>query len=233
MKVGFVIPVLNNYHGALELVNSIKTDHPHQIYIIEQWKDQLPLAGAWNKGFNQAVKDGCDYIFILNDDILFSPDSVNNTILELERLGEEVVLISLNNIKGELEDPYSILSKEEPFAPGMVDDHPNYSCFMVRRDFFDKVGSFDENFNPAWCEDQDSHQRIIALGYRAGVTTAASCVHFGQVSTNLSGPPDSARSVNYFIKKWGSHNPSPPQSYSHPYNNSNLTPKEWVPNYEQ
>lgn len=232
MRIGFVIPPMNNFRGAIALIASIKTKHHPRIYIEEQYRHQKPLAAAWNHGFDRAVEDGCEYVFILNDDVLFAPDTVDNLIKEFERLPDDVVLVSCNNIKGNLSDPYDILTLPEKYEPGDVDDHPNYSCFAVRKDFFEKVGRFDENFVPAWCEDQDSHQRIHLLGLRAVVTTASSCVHFGQVSTNLTGPADSGRSVAYFMKKWGSHNNNPPQLFTHPYNDENLSPKEWIQNYE-
>jgi len=234
MRVGFVIPVLNNFKGAAELIGSIKTAYEPLIYIEEQWRNKKPLAAAWNDGFERAVADGCEYIFILNDDILFAPYSVDKAISEYERLEtDKVVLISCSNILSELDDPYSILKLEADDKPVDVAEHPNYSCFMVKRDFFDKVGRFDENFVPAWCEDQDSHQRIILLGYKAIITTASPCIHFGRVSTKLVGNDDSSQSVSYFTKKWGSHNPNPPQAYPTPYNNPDLTPKDWIANYGQ
>lgn len=235
-KIGITIPVLNNFEGAIELIASVKSqDHDVRFYIEEQWRHQKPLAAAWNHGFDRAVADGCHYVLIANDDIVFSPNCIDNLIAEYERLAfdhEKVVLVSANNILGQLQSADDILTHEQPYAQGMVSDHPNYACFLVRRDFFDKVGRFDENHAPAWCEDQDSHQRIELLGYRAVCTTAASCVHIGGVTTSKLGAPDSTHSVNYFIKKWGSHHDTPPQDFTHPYNNPDMSPKDWIPNYE-
>lgn len=229
-KIGVVIPVLNNFQGALDLIDSAKSiDHELKFYIEQQYAHRKPLAGAWNDGFDRAAKDGCKYILICNDDILFAPETIDYMVQEYKRLkSEKVILICANNIVGQLNRPEDILTMSQNYAPGEVNDHPSYACFLVEDDFFTKVGRFDENFWPAWCEDQDSHQRIVALGYRAVSSTAAAFVHIGQVTTNLLGNNDSSQSVNYFIRKWGSHNPTPPQAYAHPYNDPNLSPKEWI-----
>lgn len=234
-KLGFVIPCLINFKGCVELIASIKTEHPFEIYLEEQWRANKPLAKAWNDGFDRAVAGGCEYIFILNDDILFDQNGVENLVKEMDRLGEgNVVLVSSNNVIGELSDPYHILAHQQPYeAPASVADHPNYSCFMVRKDFFEKVGRFDENFKPAWFEDNDSHHRIEMLGYRAICTAASSCVHFGGVSTAMISNPTSEKSRQYYVMKWGGlpEGHGGKEAYYHPYNNPELTVKDWIPDY--
>lgn len=230
MKIGFVIPVLNNFQGAIELVQSIKSPYENKIYIQDQWRNQLPLSAAWNNGIDQALRDECEYIFVLNDDVILGPNSAENLIKEFEHI-DGVVLASCNNIHDELPDPLSLLTTYQEYQEGLVSDHPNYSCFMVRKDFFDKVGRFDENFNPAWWEDNDSHYRIKLLGYRAICTTASNCVHFGGVTTKLIGNPESGKSENYYRNKWGSTRRNGDEEFKTPYNDPNLTPKDWRPNY--
>jgi len=233
-KLGIVVPVLNNFKGFTELVESAKSeDHELSFYVQPQHRAQVPLAAAWNKGFNDAVEDGCKYIAILNDDILLSPHTLDRMALAFFWLPKEVVLVSANNLNGQLTNPYDIFTHidnhEQSFS-----DHPNYSCFMVKSDFFDKVGSFDENFVPAWYEDNDSHRRIELLGYRAVCTTFASCVHYGGVTTNMIENPDSGPSQSYYVKKWGGLPASHPVSaemkekYRTPYNDPKLSPKDWI-----
>ncbi|HWZ65617.1 MAG TPA: hypothetical protein VNX65_02345 [Patescibacteria group bacterium] len=234
-KIGFTIPVLNNFKGCVEAIASIKTEHQFEVYLEEQWRANKPLSQAWNDGFDRAVAGGCEYIFIINDDILFDQDGVDNLVKEMDRLEKDnVVLVSSNNIIGELSDPYHVLAHQQPYvAPASVADHPNYSCFMVKRNFMEKVGRFDENFKPAWFEDNDSHRRIEMLGYRAICTTASSCVHFGGVSTALMSNPSSEKSRQYYAMKWGGmpEGHGGKEAYDHPYNNPELTAKDWIPNY--
>ena len=233
--VAIIIPVLNNFKGATEFIESIKSKLTYKIYIIDQFRHiDRPLAEAWNMGFDRAIADGCKYMFICNDDILFNPTSIDNAVKEYERLKDDkVVLVSLNNVFGEYVDKINeFLNWEQEYnAPEEVADHPNYSAFLVGTDFFDKVGRFDENFKPAWFEDNDSHRRIELLGYRAICTVTASCIHYGGMTTAML-PPErksSERSSQYYVQKWGGlYNGA---TYPTPYNDPTLTPKDWRENY--
>ena len=235
VKIGIVIPVINNFKGATELIESVRTSHDYKFYILDQWKHtDRPLAEAWNMGHDRAVADGCTHIFILNDDILFNKTSIDNAVKEYDRLKNTgVVLVSLNNVFGEyngrIEDFYNL--DQEYTVPAEVADHPNYSAFLVGPDFFDKVGRFDENFKPAWFEDNDSHRRITLLGMKAICTVAASCLHYGGVSTAMLAPErkSSEKSRQYYVKKWGGLYEA--ATYQTPYNDPSLTPKDWTPNY--
>lgn len=236
LKVGIVVPVLNNFKGFTELVESAKSRHDLLWYVQPQHRAQVPLAAAWNKGFRDAVEDSCDYVAILNDDILLSPQTLDRMIVSFDRAGKDIVLVSANNLNGQLGSPYDIFNHvEQDLSDMTVSDHPNYSCFMVKWDFFDKVGSFDENFVPAWYEDNDSHRRIELLGYRAICTTYASCVHYGSVTSNQlpMEKRDSGVSQSYYVNKWGGLPSSHPVSdelkekFTTPFNNPDISPKEW------
>lgn len=246
-KIGIVVPVLNNFHGFTELVESVKSkDHELLWYVQPQHRAQIPLAAAWNKGFRDAVADGCKYVAILNDDIMLSPECLDRMAQSFFFLPKNTVLVSANNILGQLATPHEIMIyKDEDHYPLQYHDknmnwseHPNYSCFMVKADFFDKVGSFDENFNPAWYEDNDSHRRINLLGFKAVCTTYASCIHYGSITSSFLPPDrrDSSISRAYYIRKWGGIPESHPtqeikEHFEHPYNDQKINAKEWIPNY--
>lgn len=233
-KVGIIFTVLNNFKGAVEAIESIRSEHEIDLIIIDQWRNNRTLAHAWNIGAQRAFERGCDYAIVCNDDILFAPESIDAMVAEYQRLqhSEKVVMVTPNNITAELLDPYDILNYKRPDDPPTFSDHPNFSCFLIGREFFDLVGSFDENFKPAWYEDNDMHRRIELLGYRAICTTAAPQVHFGGVSTSMLENPNSGDSKRYYIKKWGGVPVSHPtaeekEHFTTPYNDPNLSPKEW------
>lgn len=233
MRIGVVVPILNNYKGFCELVESAESDHQLIWYVQPQHRHQVPLAEAWNNGLMEAINDGCEYIAILNDDILLSPKTLDNMTACFD---DETVLVSANNILGQLDNPYDMLGYEEQSKDTTTaSEHPNFSCFMVKSDYIDKVGTFDENFIMAYFEDNDSHKRIIELGYKAITTTYASCVHFGSVTVHIDPThANSQRSRDYYIRKWGglpfSH-PVPDdakETFTHPYNDETLTAKDWI-----
>lgn len=237
-KVGLVFTPINNFKGCIEGIWSAKSRHDLQVYIESQWiEPKKTLAQAWNDGAKKAFQEGCDYVIICNDDILFSPDTIDAMIEQYEKLhdSDNVVMVTPNNIKLELADPYDILNHVRPDDPFTYSEHPNFSCFLIAPDFFELLGTFDHNFNPAWYEDNDMHRRAMLLGYKLIMTTAAPQVHFGGVSTSML--PDNQRSSGaseaYYIKKWGgipySHPlPAIKEHYPTPYNDPNLTPKDWI-----
>jgi GT2 family glycosyltransferase len=139
-------------------------------------------------------------------------------------------MVTPNNILGEFPDePEKILTYRLP--EGTVTswaEYPNFSCFLIHRSYFDLVGTFDENFIPAWYEDNDAHRRINLLGFKAITTTKAPMVHFGGVSTSLVDNPDSSVSREYYIKKWGGIPHPAKEIFTTPYNDPSLTPKEWI-----
>ena len=140
-------------------------------------------------------------------------------------------MVTICNAMGIFGDPLNALTYEVPqeqLDNPSISDHPDFSCFLIDRTFFDKVGTFDENFIPAWCEDNDMHYRIHLLGYRAVSTTKVPAAHIGRVSTGMAGNPTMQYSQGYFSKKWGSFHRNMDEAYKVPYNDNSLTPKIWI-----
>lgn len=238
-KIGIVVPVLNNFKGFTDLMLSVKTKHEYRVYVQDQYRQQVPLARAWNQGVITAFKEGCNYALVCNDDIMFAPECIDNMVAEYERLsGQGIVMVTPNNILGELGDPYAILDYKLPEGHEVsFSDHPNFSCFLISPTFFEVVGYFDENFAPAWFEDNDSHRRAILAGVREITTTTAPSVHIGGVSTHMIvDNPGSGVSQTYYIEKWGGLPYSHPvaeelkEQYTMPYGDVTLTIKDWKGN---
>ncbi len=90
-KIGIVVPVLNYYKGLVELLESAKSEHELKWYVQPQHRNQVPLAAAWNKGFYDALADGCEYIAILNDDIILGPQTLDNMVKSFDILPKDIV----------------------------------------------------------------------------------------------------------------------------------------------
>ena len=226
MKIGLVIPVLNNFDQALDLIYSAKTQHELKIYIQPQYRYQRPLAAAWNQGFTQAHRDGCDYVIIANDDTLFAPHSIDMAVEEFLGLDDKYVLYGFREVKETFGEPFEVTFSDQDTDYEYTESEL-FSSFIVRRDFFDRVGTFDENFDPCWWEDNDMHYRIILLGYRE-YRSMTPFVHIGsQTTKKMNLPINSLKSQEYYFKKWGSNNRNLVERFKTPYNDPTLTPKDW------
>ena len=61
-------------------------------------------------------------------------------------------------------------------------EQPAAAALLLRREVFDEVGPFDEQFAPAWFEDVDYCRRLAAAGKEVWVVPAARAVHVGGAS---------------------------------------------------
>ncbi|HKS23761.1 MAG TPA: glycosyltransferase family 2 protein [Thermoanaerobaculia bacterium] len=61
-------------------------------------------------------------------------------------------------------------------------EQPAAAALLLRREVFDEVGPFDEQFAPAWFEDVDYCRRLAEAGKEVWVVPAARAVHVGGAS---------------------------------------------------
>lgn len=232
MKIGIVMPCLKYYEGAIKALESVRTSHDWTPFIQPQWREDLPLSQAWNRGINKAARAGCDYVLVINDDIIFSPATIDALVDTMSACDqEEVVLVSGDNVCNSVSE-YAIygcygVNKVE------VVDSPDFSCFLVRPDILSRVGLFDQNFIPAYFEDNDYHYRIKLLGFKGLRTTAAPYYHRISMTQNLDPEnpvvttPKFEGNRAYYVMKWGGEPGD--ETFVTPYNDPSLTPKQWLP----
>ena len=148
----------------LDCIESVKKySHDYQFIIVD---DGSPLMTGFlrdeadvyirhkvNKGASVSENDGVfvsrgDYIVVINDDIVVRENW-------LEKLGSVLVDKSVGAVGPAI--------SHLPHPTGIVDDYRWFpgSCFMFRRDTWNKVGSFDERFIPYNGEDTDFFERIL------------------------------------------------------------------------
>ena len=80
MKVGVVIPVLNQYKLGLEALWSVRTAHDWEPYIIDNWRNPRCVAASWNEGITKAFDNNCDFALVINDDVVLSPWTIDNQV---------------------------------------------------------------------------------------------------------------------------------------------------------
>jgi len=228
VKIGIVVPCFNNLDGLAQMLESVRTTHTWTPYIIDNWRENRGCSKAWNLGFDRAKADGCDFILICNDDILFAKHTIDALVEEFEASPKDVVMMTAVNSAGACPTPETIF--EFPRQESNHSEHPDFSCIMIKPDFQDKIGRFDVNFWPASFEDNDTHRRINVLGYKAICTSGAAYYHFGSVTKVKAGPvsvitENFDKNQMYYKTKWGGMPGA--ESHTVPFGDQTKTAKDW------
>jgi GT2 family glycosyltransferase len=194
---------------------------------------------AFSKSANFGIKDaferGYDYAFVINNDVLLHPEAIdrlverfekakNNLVLDksVDLQGEEptatacysetnvLAMVTSMDVRGECAAPTDILTKDLKEKESVPEaEHPCFSAFMVNRLCWDKIGPMDEEFKPAYYEDNDYHYRINLAGMKAIVLPTSLFYHYASKTQTeaLDKPATSHEQFRanqfYYVKKWG------------------------------
>jgi GT2 family glycosyltransferase len=212
-------PVLMLCRNSLELTkNAIRTvleqDIPVALYVIDNdstdgtaefilenrikgWR-MTPAKGvsaSWNFGldyfFNTAM---CRQVLVINNDVELRPDTYKELIFDG---GPFVTAVSVGDPK-QLEWDGRI--RKRP--------HPDFSCFLIRKQVWQKVGPFDESML-LYASDGDYHLRMHNAGIEA-CTIGIPFYHYAS-GTLKNATEEERRAIekqanadrDTFHKKWG------------------------------
>lgn len=194
VKIGLVVPVYKNFEGFADLMRTVDT--PVVPIVIDNWRSNLGVSKSWNEGIRQAIGLGCDLTLICNDDILF----YEGTIAKLRS--------AVWNCGFDLVTPVNV--RDQALTNNLaMNEHPDFSCFMIQPESFTgKFGWFDENFTPAYFEDNDMAYRIKLAGGTYAARTDAGHFHQGSVTQNWGGQQVVTSTMfeanrQYYVRKWG------------------------------
>ena len=217
MIIPVVIPCLNRFDLMAQTYESLgDAVYP---YIIDNWNDNRGVSGSWNEGMQRAKADGHRYVVITNDDVIFSPGS-------LKAIYEAIIdtgAVTMSPNQNDHRDHSGIQEGCDMF------------CFAVDIDqLVEAVGWFDQNFFPAYFEDNDIHWRMIQANVTPMLNTDAVVTHIGSATQNAGPLPVTShqrfeKHRAYFIKKWG--NSPGREIYTTPFGHPELTIRDWNRSY--
>lgn len=239
------LQVLRNFRAEHEeIFNNLNNIEECEI-CYDQRSPGLTVSESWNYGITKAREDAdCKYILIVNNDVIFHPDTIDNLVYFIDKSGYAMVT-ARNMNDGTFKDSDLINLKvpqfnEADLAPitNWREEGPDFSCFLIKPDLVDKIGWFDENFRPAYFEDNDYHYRMFLSGLHAKRISTAPYFHYGSKTSQLNQDVKDSLDKNftknklYFIHKWGD-SPSKcmdGQGFKVPFSNKALSVKDWKGN---
>ena len=198
-----------NDEGVAAAIEEIKNGLNPLIQEVEVYKPEknLGCAGSWNSIIAWHLT--APYWLIVGNDIQFAKPG------ELEMMAKHVE---------ERLDTHSIIYASE------------YSCFFLTQLGLEKIGTFDENFYPAYGEEADHFKRVKVSGTMKERFFDLGLIHgeppFFQASTiNSNEAYQKANAItsqmnkDYHIKKWGG--PSACDPFQNPFNDPGIPIDHW------
>lgn len=226
ISIGIVCPVHNCLKYTKETFESLETKYPHQWIFIdnastdgtkewilslmethdnilywEQEKNQS-VAASWNMGIQKTFELGHSAAFVINNDLVFAPDTVDNLISwfgpeEIDDCYEFVTVTSVGNRKDLLES-----AERRESVIGV----PQFIGFLIGPRVIKRVGLFDEGFKRAYFEDNDYHFRMMQEKVLGVAANNAFVAHYGSRTIKEGGVDhvqDFIENRIRFKQRWG------------------------------
>ncbi len=159
-------------------------------------EDNGGWAGGNNTGIRYALEDGVEWIMLLNNDTIVTPDMIDRLLAAAEHHPEHGVI---GPIICYMDDPETVMTDgvrfNRPGYPGFFEripvppnrcDPPNLvpveivngCCMMVSRKVFEKIGLIDERFFIIH-EEADFCLRVLQAGFQCGIVAEPMVWHKG------------------------------------------------------
>ncbi len=233
MKIGIIITARNCVDYTKKCIDSIVTEIDHVLILVDDFStdatkayfkslsaerdniivltdlDTFSLSEKWNLGIDAAKGDGCDCFLVCNNDIIFNKytiDRLGKCLWQVRMNNEKIGMVTAHNIRNDIK-PTEII--DYPFVENPTESpNPDFSCFLLTDEAYKDVGIFDEDYMPAFFEDNDYHIRMIQAGWRAISFTGAPYYHYGSVTQNsipggICAGDQFRRNRVYFKSKFG------------------------------
>lgn len=208
IKIAVIMPILTQHKMALEAVSTVKTRYHWEFIPICNWLNGFTVAESWNHGMGLAKERGCTHALILNDDVLLSSVSVDRLMAAMAS-DPEIAIVTCRDYRDYWElkqNPYATITfvPEETY----ISDGPDFAAFMIDMNAYEDIGPFDENFRPAYFEDNDYCYRTILKKYKCVSHMGAPFYHYGSQTQNGGGQPvvpglQFELNRDYYMSKWG------------------------------
>jgi hypothetical protein len=181
------------------------------------WRHAPPLpsiAATWNRALDFVWEAGGEHALVVNNDVRLHRET--HSMLLWAQAKTDALFITGVGVQEEEFDPgadYRALPMGPPPDDSLAWEFskggPDFSCFLISHACHERY-RFDENFVPAYHEDNDYHRRMILGGDGDRIFSVnVPFLHFGSVTINRDEKTKAAwgekfaRCKAYYVKKWG------------------------------
>ena len=167
-----------------------------KIHIIKN-ENNVGFSQANNQGIKYSIKNGFDYVLLLNNDTIIKNDLIDSLIQQSSTLNQKIIQpLILNydgskiwNAGGKINNffgTFQILGKGKGFKNfkrnRTYTDWFTGCCVLIKLEIFNHVGYFDERFF-AYYEDVDYSIRLKKMGYSIALMTNSYLQHYESASS--------------------------------------------------
>jgi GT2 family glycosyltransferase len=167
-----------------------------KIHLIRNKKNE-GFARANNQGIKYSIKNGFDYMLLLNNDTLIKNDLLDSLIRQSNTLNQTIIqplILNYNGTKiwnagGTINyflGTFQTLKKGVSFKNFKINreytDWFTGCCVLIKTDVFKDIGYFDERFF-AYYEDVDFSIRLKKMGYSVALMTDSHLQHYESASS--------------------------------------------------
>lgn len=199
-------------HTIIVVDNASTDETPHVIprdypdVVLLRSETNLGVAGGYNIGIEYALKDGADYVLIMNNDIAVQEDFLGE-LLKVAQTEAQVGIVQpkIYHYYGDQSRLWIVGARWQNFPPGVKlvgADHPDGPPFnqkfdlefapscalLISRAALEKAGMFDHKYF-FYFDDWDFCMRIRRAGFRIIFAPEAKMWHKVSVSTAKSDKP--------------------------------------------
>lgn len=177
--------------GSLEQIETVLAEQPDVVVLANA--DNLGFGGGCNRALIEAVRDGSDFVWLLNNDARAAPDCLD-ALLDAVRGDAGVGMVGswltdpdnpTHDHSGSWMRPW-LMSCGAVRTSADLNSHPyswvTAASVLIRTDALVRTGFFDEDFFMYW-EDADLAMRIRAAGYRLAIAPGARVIHSAGTSS--------------------------------------------------
>jgi GT2 family glycosyltransferase len=160
-----------------------------EVKLIES-KENLGFGKANNIGMEVALKQGADYVFLLNQDTWIYPDTIGNLVRVAESNKDYGIVSPLHFSSDETtldENFKTFWNRKLGVISDTIDEVPfvNAAAWLMPKNVIDKVGYFESWFQH-YGEDRNYANRMVFHDFKIVVAKESKICHDRQISRNFN-----------------------------------------------